>query len=79
MHHTTLPPLRFHRHSADLSEFTDLPVDLRGPARDLLQRFLAEFPAARFSRAEIVRAIKSKTFRPVLEQEARLDTLTLVS
>ncbi len=55
-------------------EFTDLPEHLRSHARVLHERFLASYETRGMDREEIAEAIRSPTFRPVLEQEAWLSS-----
>ena len=63
----------------DVAEFADLPTTLRVPALELLSRFQAEYGRTGLLREEIINAIKSPSFRPVLEQEARLKSSNLIS
>lgn len=60
--------------------FEDLPPHLRDAARSLLARFVVDRESGDreswdLSAEEIVAAITAPSFRPVLEQEARLDAL----
>ena len=61
------------------SDFADLPDDLRPHANALLVRFMSATEEWALSRQEIVCAITSASFRPILEQEAKLSRLGLAS
>ncbi len=62
-----------------LDEFAGLPACLRPHAAGMLLRILGAQDDWALSREEIVAAIASPAFRPILEQEARLSTLGLAS
>ena len=62
-----------------LDEFAALPAHLRPHAIGMLLQFLNAQDDWALSREEIVAAITSPAFRPILEQEARLSTLGLAS
>ncbi|MDR6775737.1 hypothetical protein CRT60_06150 [Azospirillum palustre] len=62
-----------------LDEFVAPPAHLRTHAAGILLRFLNAQDEWALSRAEIIAAINSPAFRPILEQEARLSTLGLAS
>ena len=53
-----------------------LPPDLRDAARSLMARFADDRESWDLSVEEIVAAITAPSFRPVLEQEARLNALS---
>lgn len=53
-------------------EFADLPDCLRPYAMAVLAHLVGEHGDSVLSRAEMVSAIASASFRPMLEQEARL-------
>ncbi|QCG95852.1 hypothetical protein E6C67_18440 [Azospirillum sp. TSA2s] len=56
-------------------EFEELPPHLRETARIMLNRFFNGKEAFGLSREEMVSAMTSSFFLPVLEQEARFNTL----
>lgn len=60
-------------------DLAGLPDHLRPHAHALLLRFMEANKEWVLSREEIVSTITSASFRPILEQEARLSCLGLVS
>lgn len=69
-----MPPCAF---PAACAAFEGLPPDLRDAARSLMARLVGDRESWDLSAEEIVEAISAPSFRPVLEQEARLDALSL--